>query len=141
MDHRDPPTPKGASPFRQHTPDSSCQSIPPSLGLFTIPWKIPPTGRTGLLPTCHCHSTPETGGPGVPLFPIASCGSLLPVSSPRVVGPQDSKDKVFLLSPQLETKGVHYRKETEEGMTCHLQKTEEIVSETPGANPLAAQCG
>lgn len=57
------------------------------------------------------------------------------------MGPQDSKDKVSLLSPQLETKGVHYRKGTEEAMTCHLQKTEKIVSETPGANPLAAQCG
>lgn len=49
------------------------------------------------------------------------------------MGPQDSKDKVSLLSPQLETKGVHYRKGTEEGMTCHLQKTEKIISETPGA--------
>lgn len=88
---------------------------------------------------CHCHSTPETGGPGVPLFPIASCGSLLPVFSPSVAGPQDSKDsKVSLLGPQLETKGTHYRKGTEEDLACHLQKSEMIISETPGADPLVA---
>lgn len=96
------PHPPRASSFLQHTPDSSRQPIPPPCRLFTIPWKTPPTGRTGLLPMHHCHSTPATGGPGV-----ASCGSLLPEFSPSVVGPQDSKDKSFPFgSPARDKRGA-----------------------------------
>lgn len=50
------------------------------------------------------------------------------MSSLKVMGPQDSKDKVSLLGPQMETKGAHYRKGTEDNVPCHLQKSEPIIS-------------
>lgn len=108
------PHPPGASSILHHTPDSTCQS--------PLPWKAPPKVTTGLqLPTCHCHSIPETGEPGVPPLPDCrgSCGplpSLCPL--PRVVGPQDSKDKVSLLGPHLEIKGLTTGKGVKTKTTC-----------------------